>query len=479
MSLIAMFALGIFTVPHAFAPTSTLTAPMVDDTGIVSDGDPTTAELSIDLSVTNVVALVAFNLYVYYDTSVLTAVDAGGYYPFDYPLPMMIDDANGKILMGASFPPPELVGKTVGMFPFPVAHVDFSVDGLGASMLDIEGAVFADVNGVELSMAITDGWFRNVDGVPIAWFAPMDPEIGEAVTFTSTSIDPEGTIDAFDWDWGDGTAHGTTETATHAWTAEGTYAVTLTVTDNDANTDGQARSIEITPPPPAGAIAIRGLATSKYLDYTKFGSHHQWLKGWVKNIDPTRTELIRVDLDVYSAVYGLKLGSVITPNQWLGPGVLGTFQGLFDMMDPKWMFVQGAARTGFDEFTVVVNVFYADFFYNDDPNLPHWTQLPDAPIVSYTFGVHETKAVPVPVATQTGPGTVFADGTGSYDVDEKWGDAILGYRWIVYDIDGNIVYLVFGETYTFNLDPGYYDINLRVEDSFGTRRSAWTDITVV
>jgi len=46
------------------------------------------------------------------------------------------------------------------------------------------------------------------------------------------SYDPDGTIVSYEWDWGDGSAHDTTEAATHDW-PKGTYTVTLTVTDND------------------------------------------------------------------------------------------------------------------------------------------------------------------------------------------------------------------------------------------------------
>ncbi len=47
----------------------------------------------------------------------------------------------------------------------------------------------------------------------------------------STSFDPEGGALTYDWDWGDGTAHGTTATPSHTFTTGGTKTVTLTVTD--------------------------------------------------------------------------------------------------------------------------------------------------------------------------------------------------------------------------------------------------------
>jgi C1A family cysteine protease len=60
-------------------------------------------------------------------------------------------------------------------------------------------------------------------------------EIGESITFdSSNSIDPEGDIVTYEWDFGDGT-NGTGATPIHSYTAEGIYAVTLTVTDSQGN----------------------------------------------------------------------------------------------------------------------------------------------------------------------------------------------------------------------------------------------------
>jgi PKD repeat protein len=52
----------------------------------------------------------------------------------------------------------------------------------------------------------------------------------------AASTDPDGTITAYDWAFGDGsTASGTT--ASHSYAAPGTYPVTLTVTDDEGDTD--------------------------------------------------------------------------------------------------------------------------------------------------------------------------------------------------------------------------------------------------
>ncbi len=69
--------------------------------------------------------------------------------------------------------------------------------------------------------------------LPVA-AAPESPSVGEEVTFdASGSSDEGGEIVQYEWDFdGNGTYDATGVTATHTYTAEGTYHVTLRVTDN-------------------------------------------------------------------------------------------------------------------------------------------------------------------------------------------------------------------------------------------------------
>ena len=82
---------------------------------------------------------------------------------------------------------------------------------------------------------------------------PYNGTVNEPVQFNgSGSSDPDGTIVAYDWDFGDDST-GTGPTPTHTYTTDGTYNVTLTVTDDMGASDSITRTATIgqdTQPPP-------------------------------------------------------------------------------------------------------------------------------------------------------------------------------------------------------------------------------------
>ncbi|MEF8786458.1 MAG: PKD domain-containing protein [Haloarculaceae archaeon] len=64
----------------------------------------------------------------------------------------------------------------------------------------------------------------------------------------SASSDPDGSIVSYEWDWtDDGSFEDSGQTATHEFPNEGTYDVTLRVTDNDGATDSTTRTITVGP----------------------------------------------------------------------------------------------------------------------------------------------------------------------------------------------------------------------------------------
>ena len=87
---------------------------------------------------------------------------------------------------------------------------------------------------------------------------PYNGTVDEPVQFDgSDSYDPDGTIVAYDWDFGDGSI-GSGATPTHTYTVDGIYNVTLTVTDdmgaNDSVTTSATIGIDDDDEPPSGEI---------------------------------------------------------------------------------------------------------------------------------------------------------------------------------------------------------------------------------
>ena len=64
------------------------------------------------------------------------------------------------------------------------------------------------------------------------------------VTFTDLSDDPDGTVVAWDWDFGD-TNTSTQQNPVHTYASSGTYTVTLTVTDDEDATDYITKDVTV------------------------------------------------------------------------------------------------------------------------------------------------------------------------------------------------------------------------------------------
>jgi len=101
----------------------------------------------------------------------------------------------------------------------------------------------------------TDGTVKIVKN-PVAAFtySPTTPLTGQTVTFNATLSTPDGgTIISYEWNFGDGT-NATGKFTTHTYTDNGTYAVTLTVTDDDGLTDTDSQNITVLNRPPIASF---------------------------------------------------------------------------------------------------------------------------------------------------------------------------------------------------------------------------------
>lgn len=106
--------------------------------------------------------------------------------------------------------------------------IDVQESTLSARFLTTSGGPFTD-------------WFSITTAAgnqpPVASFTVAADGLKASVDGTASS-DPDGTISAYEWDFGDGSPSVAAPTASHTYAAAGTYHVTLTVTD-DAGSSAQ------------------------------------------------------------------------------------------------------------------------------------------------------------------------------------------------------------------------------------------------
>jgi len=76
---------------------------------------------------------------------------------------------------------------------------------------------------------------------------PNPTKVGHQVAFNCTHSGGVGPY-TYDWDFGDGTAHGNTQGVNHTYSSSGTPTVTVTVTDSLLNTDNATINMTVNPP---------------------------------------------------------------------------------------------------------------------------------------------------------------------------------------------------------------------------------------
>lgn len=75
-------------------------------------------------------------------------------------------------------------------------------------------------------------------------YSPSNPTTQDTVQFTDKSNDPDGTIESWEWDFGDGKSS-TSQNPTYQYSSNGNYIVKLTVTDNDGLTDSVTKTVNV------------------------------------------------------------------------------------------------------------------------------------------------------------------------------------------------------------------------------------------
>jgi len=75
-------------------------------------------------------------------------------------------------------------------------------------------------------------------------FSPGSPRVGNAISFTANANDPDGSVQKYQWDFGDGsTASGSS--VDYSFDSKGSYSVRLTVEDGQGAASSQTRTVDV------------------------------------------------------------------------------------------------------------------------------------------------------------------------------------------------------------------------------------------
>ncbi len=134
-------------------------------------------------------------------------------------------------------------------------------DGSVGETGDVVNYAFADDGTYTITLTVTDDGGLSDTVTSVINVANVDPTItsmtgdltgmeAEVLSWSATATDP-GVLDVlvYTWDFGDGTVL-TGATVSHAYVNEGTYVITLTVTDGDGGIDIETLSVDVLNAPP-------------------------------------------------------------------------------------------------------------------------------------------------------------------------------------------------------------------------------------
>jgi len=229
--------------------------------------------------------------------------------------------------------------------------VILKVVGKGVTPLDLTdtklNTVIAD-NKVPLEHVAEDGRFDNryINLPPFADMKVTPPIgiVGTAFTFDASGSSDDGWIVSYLWDFGDGTT-ATDKVVQKTWGAgtEGTYIVTLNVTDNDDASTIAQYSLVVYPWMQAGdhpdLIQTLIWPEQPVFKEADFGEHETL---WAKVGNPTdKPWRVRVDFEIFSKDEARKLGTISTAEEIILPYEKKDIPADFFLGDHRWAVTTG------------------------------------------------------------------------------------------------------------------------------------------
>ncbi|BBL58573.1 PKD domain-containing protein [Methylomonas koyamae] len=131
------------------------------------------------------------------------------------------------------------------------------VDGTGYGDLSTGYSDYASVGQYQITGSYPKSSATTLAPSAILTALPTSGTVPLTVSFDgSGSVDQDGSIVGYDWNFGDGSANAASANASHVYNAVGTYSATLTVTDNSGLKSSATQTISVAQAP-AAAIGIK------------------------------------------------------------------------------------------------------------------------------------------------------------------------------------------------------------------------------
>ncbi len=170
---------------------------------------------------------------------------------------------------------------------------------------------------------------------PIAGFSfsPEAPTVGISVAFTDESVDPDGTIASWDWDFGDaGTS--SDQSPGHVFATQGMFTVTLEVTDDEGFKDSTSREVAVvdpTAPVASFTVSTGPWFTGDTITFTDTSTDSDGtIDSWDWDFDDTGTSTLQHPTHVFAVAGTYDVTLIVTDND----GKTGGFIGTLTVADP-------------------------------------------------------------------------------------------------------------------------------------------------
>ena len=152
----SLVSMAIVSVPVS-ALTAVVAAPVIVDMSLTPG-----STFSIDITIANVENLWGYEVWVFYNTTILTATGTSSYDPFTNQFYAKINETQGYVYLAYAMPMGTAVGFST-VDPAPIAGVGFTVDAYGWSLLKFKSTKLSTPFGGPIAHDDVDGYFSNDD----------------------------------------------------------------------------------------------------------------------------------------------------------------------------------------------------------------------------------------------------------------------------------------------------------------------------